>query len=88
MLLYNLLASIESSIALIIPKSEITGDNKENIASIKYAIKNPLIIPYTNPPDLLNILIIGKFAISSAANLINNNKNLDTINNKKNVPTL
>lgn len=88
LLLYILLPKVESSIAPIIPHLLINGDAKENIASIRYTVKNPFTTPNIKPPDLLNIFIIGKLAIISAANLMNNKKNLDTINSSNIVPIL
>ena len=78
--LYIFFPIVESSIALITPHELINGDAIENTAKIKYTVKNPFTIPYTNPPVLLNIFIIGRLPISSAANLTNNNANLEIIN--------
>ena len=87
LLLYNALPKCELWIALIIPKSLIIGEASDNTPKIKYTTTKPFNNPNTKPPDLLNVLIIGKFAINSAKNRNKNNMNLAIINSTSIVPT-
>ena len=66
-------------IELIIPHELIIGEINENIASTTYTISKPFKSPYKKPPDLLNVLIIGKDANISAAKLTSNKASLANI---------
>lgn len=54
-------------------------------ASMQFIIRNPSIIPYRIPPDLLNCFIIGKFPIISANRFSTSNAILNIIINPINV---
>ena len=64
LLLQNIEQIFEDLMIDTIPVSASIGDNNDNIARRIYIIRNPLIIPQIIPPDLSNVLIIGKLAIA------------------------